>query len=87
MPRGMDRTNDQLVAAFAKVLKQLRQEAGLSQEELAHRADVSTRYISLLETQRRQPTLTAFASLASGLGLSLADIAALVEQKWKAADQ
>lgn len=37
----MERTNDLLVAAFAEVLRERRQNAGLSQDELAARADVS----------------------------------------------
>ena len=79
----MERTNDKLVAAFAEVLRQRRVAAGLSQEELAHRADVSTRFVSFLETRRRQPTLTAFAALATGLGMSLSGLADEVEQQSK----
>lgn len=79
----MERTNDKLVAAFADVLRQHRVAAGLSQEELAHRAEVSTRFVSFLETRRRQPTLTAFASLATGLGMPLSKLAEQVELRWK----
>lgn len=82
----MDRTNDELLVAFAEVLKQRRLDAGLSQEELAHRADVSARYVSFLETRRRQPTLTAFVSLAAGLGMSFAGFADEVERRWKSGE-
>lgn len=70
----MERKNEKLVAAFAKVLKDRRKAAGLSQEELAFRADLSMSYISLLETKNRQPTLTVMDVLARELGLSLSEL-------------
>lgn len=75
----MERKNEQLVAAFAKVLKDRRKAAGLSQEELAFRADLSMSYISLLETKNRQPTLTVMEVLARELGLSLSELVGDVE--------
>lgn len=45
----MDRSNEQLVIAFAAVLRDFRERAGLTQEQLAERADVSARFISLLD--------------------------------------
>lgn len=75
----MERKNEQLVAAFAKVLKDRRKAAGLSQEELAFRTDLSMSYISLLETKNRQPTLTVMAVLARELGLSLSELVGDVE--------
>ncbi len=52
---------------------------GLSQEELAFRADLSTSYVSLLETRNRQPTLTVMDALARQLDLTLAELVRLVE--------
>ena len=75
----MERRNEELVAAFARVLRARRRRAGLSQEELAFRAELSTSYISLLETRNRQPTLTVMAALAAELGLSLSGVAELIE--------
>jgi len=75
----MERKNEQLVAAFAKVLKDRRKAAGLSQEELAFRADLSMSYISLLETKNRQPTLTVMEVLARELGLSLSELVADID--------
>lgn len=72
----MERKNEKLVAAFAKVLKDRRKAAGLSQEELAFRTDLSMSYISLLETKNRQPTLTVMDVLARELGLSLSELVA-----------
>ena len=69
----MERTNEKLVAAFAAALRHRRRAANLSQEELAARADVSARFISFLETKKRQPTLTIIAALSKGLGLSMSE--------------
>ena len=81
----MDRTNDALTAAFAEVLLRRRRAANLTQEQLAEKADVSVRFISFLETKRRQPTLTIIAALSQGLGITLAEFAGEIEATWLAA--
>ena len=75
----MDRKNTQLVKSFAKALKARRKSKGLSQEEFAHRLGLSVSYISLLETENRQPTLTVLAAVAGEFGISLAEFAAEIE--------
>lgn len=60
----MDRQNDSLIAAFAAALSEERERAALTQEELAERADVSARFISFLETGRRQPSLSTLHALS-----------------------
>lgn len=76
----MERRNEQLVAAFATTLCEHRARVGLSQEELAARADVSARFVSQLETARRQPSLTALLALSNGLGMRMGDLAAEAER-------
>lgn len=78
----MERRNEHLVAAFATTLAEQRARTGLSQEELAARADVSARFVSQLETARRQPSLTAMMALSTGLGMPMAALAAAVEQHY-----
>ncbi len=75
----MNRRNEHLVAAFAAALSTQRERAALTQEELAERADVSARFISLLETGRRQPSLSALHALSSGLGVRMQDLIAAAE--------
>ena len=75
----MERHNPELIAAFAAVLRRLRKDAGLSQEELAFRAGLSTSYLSLLETRNRQPTLNVLDALCRELGISLSELMAEVE--------
>jgi transcriptional regulator with XRE-family HTH domain len=79
----MERKNEQLIAAFSKVLKERRKAAGLSQEELAFRTDLSMSYMSLLETRNRQPTLTVMAALAKELGLSLEELTQRIEAEYR----
>jgi transcriptional regulator with XRE-family HTH domain len=79
----MERSNDRLVAAFAGVLRERRERAGLTQEDLAERANVSARFVSFLETGRRQPSLSALASLSSGLGISMTDIVSELEARYR----
>jgi transcriptional regulator with XRE-family HTH domain len=66
-------------------LRRRRRTAGLSQEKLAEQADVSVRFISFLETNRRQPTLSAMAALSRGLGVTLAEFAGDIEAELMAA--
>jgi transcriptional regulator with XRE-family HTH domain len=80
----MDRQNDSLIAAFAVTLFEERQKAGLTQEELAERADVSARFISFLETGRRQPSLSTLHALSKGLRMQMQDLMAAVELRHEA---
>lgn len=67
----MARARDELViGAFAAVLRQARTEAGLSQEELALRADVNRTFVGLLEGGKRQPTLSVIFALAREVKLA-----------------
>ena len=75
----MDRQDKSLTAAFAVTLSDQRTRAGLTQEDLAARADVSARFISFLETGKRQPSLSALHALSKGLGLSMSELLAAVE--------
>ena len=77
----VERTNPDLVAAFASVMRERRKALGLSQEELAFRADLSVSYISFLETKRRQPTLTVMDVLGRQLGLSLVELMTEIERQ------
>ncbi|WP_245897354.1 helix-turn-helix domain-containing protein [Roseobacter denitrificans] len=65
--------------AYARVLRERRKAANLSQEELAFRTDLSMSYISFLETCRRQPTLTVMDAICRELGVSLTEFIGEVE--------
>lgn len=74
-------TDDKLLEAFARTLRQQRLAKGLSQEELAHRAGVSMRYISLLESRHHQPSLATVRGLCIGLGITMAEFVQQVENE------
>lgn len=82
----MNRQNEHLVAAFAAALLEQREKAGFTQEELAERADVSARFISFLETGRRQPSLSALLALSEGLGIRMRDLLEEVERHYTVSD-
>lgn len=55
---------------FAQRLRQARSEAGLSQEALAHAADLHPNAIGLIERGEREPMLGTVLSLAQALDLT-----------------
>jgi transcriptional regulator with XRE-family HTH domain len=57
-----------LRAVFADNLRRRRRDAGLSQEELAHRADIDRTYVSMLERQEYAVSLDVIERLADALG-------------------
>lgn len=76
----MENTVSPLLDSFARVLRQHRLAAGLSQEELAHRAELSMRYVSLLESRKHMPSLDTMHGLARGLEMSLTDLVGEAER-------
>lgn len=66
--------DDALLKAFAAELKARRAVSGLSQEELAHRADVNRTYVAKLELAQNQPTLGVMHQLASALNCELPEL-------------
>ncbi|MEO1602243.1 MAG: helix-turn-helix transcriptional regulator [Pseudomonadota bacterium] len=59
---------------FAENLRQHRLAAGLSQEELAHRADMDRSYVSALERSVYAASIDIVARLADELGVSAAEL-------------
>lgn len=55
-------------------LRRLRKAAGLSQEELAHRAGIDRTYVSGVERGIRNPTVLILQDLANVLGAKPADL-------------
>lgn len=55
-------------------IKELRNRIGMPQDELAARAGLSAPYLSQIESGIRNPTLSALAAIAAGLGLHVREI-------------
>lgn len=59
--------NEAVIEAFAKTLREARKQRRMTQEELADQASLDRTFIGLLETGRRQPTLSVICALAYAL--------------------
>ena len=55
-------------------LQRLRRDKELSQEELAHRADVHQTYLSGVEGGKRNPSIRVLERIAKGLGVDVEDL-------------
>src|SRR5579863_5259811 len=66
--------------AFAKVLRDLRKKAGLSQEKLGFESGYHRTYIGMLERGLMNPSLSTILSLASALDVPPGDFVALVDE-------
>lgn len=60
--------------ALGKRIQALRQRSGVTQEQLAERANLSLKHLGEMERGRGNPTLSSLESLAGALGLSLMDL-------------
>ncbi|MDG1530076.1 MAG: helix-turn-helix transcriptional regulator [Paracoccaceae bacterium] len=70
----MKDTENLLLESFSEVLREKRKKLGLSQEELAFRAGVSMRYISLLEGRKYQPSLATIQGVCKGLNITISQL-------------
>jgi len=57
--------------SVGRTVKLLRTAAGLKQKNLADRLDVSPNYLSLVENDRREPSISFLRNLASEIGIPL----------------
>ena len=67
--------------AFGQVLRGLRREAGMSQEQLAFSAEIERNFVSLIERGVNQPSIRVIFKLAHALGISASQMLLLVENK------
>ena len=65
--------------AFGKVLRAVRREVGLTQEQLAHAAEIDRTFVSLIERGERQPTIRVIFRLAEALRVTPSRLIELTE--------
>lgn len=58
---------ENIAIAFGRVIRKLRKQKGLSQEELGFESDLQRIYVSKLELGQQQPSITTIFKLAKGL--------------------
>jgi transcriptional regulator with XRE-family HTH domain len=75
--------NSLLVQAFASELKRRRLELGLTQEDLAASTSLDRPFLTLIESAKKQPSLSVYWKIAAGLRWSAAEMATRVDQRMK----
>lgn len=68
--QGVERDAD--LVALGERVRELRKQAGLTQEELAARASLSANYVGEVERGERNPGAKALFAIARGLSVSAA---------------
>jgi transcriptional regulator with XRE-family HTH domain len=62
------------VSAIGPKIRELREAAALTQEDLAHQAGISTSTLSRIERGNFQPRMDTLGKLAQALGVSVAEL-------------
>lgn len=65
---------DEIVYFFGNKIRELRTAKGLSQEELAYKAHLSTTFLGKIERGVNNPTLKSIYQISVALGVPLSDI-------------
>ena len=65
---------------FGNELRKAREEANLTQEQLAFSADLDRTYISRMEHNKKSPTLDTLFRISDALGISASTLIARVER-------
>jgi transcriptional regulator with XRE-family HTH domain len=66
--------------SLGKELQKVRLAAGLTQEELAFKAEISRNYVSLLERGEKSPTVQVLLRVCRALGIKASTIVARIER-------
>lgn len=62
--------------AVGEAIRLIREQKGLSQEELAHRSGIHRTYVGGVERGERNPTVESLKKIADGLGVEPEEILA-----------
>ena len=68
---------------FGEILKELRAEVGLSQEDLAYESDLDRSFISMMERGLRKPTISTLFRIAKPLKKSPTEIIRILETRYE----
>lgn len=79
VPTGM-RRSDQPQPALGEAIRQLRQKRNITQEDLAHEADVTTGTLSLIERGQANPTWGTVKRIMDALGVSMGELGKLADK-------
>jgi transcriptional regulator with XRE-family HTH domain len=80
-PRVRQPVEDDIRQSFGRAVRELRDQASLSQEALAALSELSVSYISLLERGRKTATLFSAARIGYVFGMSLPQLLAYADSQ------
>jgi transcriptional regulator with XRE-family HTH domain len=75
------RRSDQPQPALGEAIRQLRAKRGLTQEDLAHQADITTGTLSLIERGQANPTWSTIKGIAVALDVSMGELGRLTDKQ------
>lgn len=67
--------------ALARILKRLRRERHISQEQLAVKSSINRSYVSQMERGLGNPTLLVMLRIAQAMNITFTELASLIEQE------
>lgn len=67
-------SKQKILIKFGERVREIRKEKGLSQEELAHKADLHRTYIGMIERAEKNITLVNIEKITNALEISIKDI-------------
>ena len=71
----------EISTAFGKVIRQLRVDAGITQEQLGLEAELRRTFVSVLELGQQNPSITTIFKLSNALNVPASQIIELVESE------
>jgi transcriptional regulator with XRE-family HTH domain len=63
-----------ILIAFGEIVREKRKERGLSQEDLAHKADLHRTYIGMIERAEKNITLENINKIAKALEIPISEL-------------
>jgi len=78
----LDDQNLPIKKVIGKVIKTLRINRGMTQEDLAFACDVDRSYISMIEVGRNEPSVSKIFDICEGLKIKPSDFFRLVELEY-----
>ncbi len=69
-------SNSEILKKFGDRVRQLRKQKDISQEELAHRADLHRTYIGMIERAEKNITLLNIEKIANALEVEISELLA-----------
>lgn len=74
MPATSPNAKEHVLVAFGAAVREIRRDAGISQEELAHLSDIDRSYLGAIERGDQNTGLLHASKIAEALGITLSQL-------------